>query len=81
LFYFPQNAIYFKTVSFSIEIILVFFINQAQKFKYQPGHIKVKGHQFQSVDDIQEKQYSSQTAFLKHHIWNAGKNGKMFGIA
>jgi len=36
------------------------FTNQALKFKYQPGHIKLKGHQFQSVDEI----------------WNAGKNAK-----
>jgi hypothetical protein len=34
----------------------MFFTNQAIKFKYQPGHIKVKGHQFQTVDEIQEKQ-------------------------
>jgi len=59
----------------------MFFINRVLKFKYQRGHIKLKGHQFQSIDEIQEKQYSSQSTFLKNHIWSAGKNANIFGIA
>jgi hypothetical protein len=59
----------------------MFLTNQALKFKYQPGHIKVKGHQFQLVNEIQEKQYSSHPEFLKYHILNAGKNVNMAGIA
>jgi hypothetical protein len=31
------------------------------KFKYQPGHLKVQGHQFQSVDEIQEKKLEQPT--------------------
>ena len=40
LFYFPQNAIYFIILSFSVQIILMFFLNHALKFKNQPGHLK-----------------------------------------
>jgi hypothetical protein len=39
--YFPQNSFCFITLSFFIQIILTFFINQALKYKYQPGCLKV----------------------------------------
>jgi len=35
----------------------------------------------QLVDEIQEKQYSSNLKFLKNHTWNVGKNANMAGIA
>ena len=60
----------------------MFFTNQALKFKYQQGHMKVIGHQCLSADEKQEKQHSNQPIFfLKNHIWNAGKNANMAGIA
>jgi len=36
LFYFPQNAIYFIILSFSGQIVLMFFIRIVQNFEYQP---------------------------------------------
>jgi hypothetical protein len=44
LFYFPQNAIYFISVSFSGQIIRMFFIKSAPKFEYQPWLAKVNVH-------------------------------------
>jgi hypothetical protein len=37
LFYFPQNAIHFIILSFSVQIIVTCFVNNAQKFKHKPG--------------------------------------------
>jgi hypothetical protein len=42
LFCFPQNCIYFLILRFSLQIILPFFIDHVFKFKYQPGHLRVK---------------------------------------
>jgi hypothetical protein len=39
---FPQNAIYFIILSFSVQIIIMFFINHVLKFKYQPSQINVQ---------------------------------------
>jgi len=41
LFYFPQNAVYFIALSFSIHIIFMFFINHVHELKYQTGDLKV----------------------------------------
>jgi hypothetical protein len=42
VFYFPQIAIYFIILSFSVQIILIFFINHVLKFKYQSIGLKIK---------------------------------------
>lgn len=41
LFYFPENAMNFIILSFSVQIIYKFFVNHTLKFKFQPGHLKV----------------------------------------
>jgi hypothetical protein len=41
IFYFPQHAIYFITLSFSVQIIFTFYIKGAQKCKYASHRIKV----------------------------------------
>jgi len=41
LFHFPQNVIYFRILSSSVQAILMFFVNHALKFKYRPGRLKV----------------------------------------
>jgi hypothetical protein len=46
LYYFPQNAIYFIMLCFSVQIILIFFINHALKCKYQPSHWKVNCYSY-----------------------------------
>jgi hypothetical protein len=43
LLYFTKNAIYFIILSFSVQIILVFFINHVLEFKYPPQSIKDYG--------------------------------------
>jgi len=42
LFYFPQNVIYVTILSLYVQTIRMFFIKHKLKFKYQPGHLKVK---------------------------------------
>jgi hypothetical protein len=42
LFYFPQNAIYSIIVSFSGQIVHMFFIRGVPKFEYQPWLAKGK---------------------------------------
>ena len=44
LFYFPQNTVYVIILSFSVHILLVIFIIHVPKFKYQPGHLKLKAN-------------------------------------
>jgi hypothetical protein len=41
MFYFLQKAVYFIILCFSVQIILMFFIQLAWKFYYQPGNKKV----------------------------------------
>jgi hypothetical protein len=40
--YFPKNAVYFIILSFSVQILLIVFRNNAIKFKSQPGYLKVR---------------------------------------
>jgi len=36
MFYFPPHAVYFVISSFSVQLILTFFITLVLKFKYLP---------------------------------------------
>jgi len=60
LFYVVQNAVHFIILSFSVHIIH-FFVNNAQKFKYQPSCLKVKAG---------GRTVHSEIHSLNNSIWN-----------
>jgi hypothetical protein len=47
------HAVYFTILSFPVQIILMFFLNNAQTFKYQPCHLMVMTEN-QYSDDLSQ---------------------------
>jgi hypothetical protein len=62
LFFFPHNAVYFMILSVLIQMIFMFYINEALKFKCLP--LAVNGH-------ILTHDNSSSVNHLQHRVSSA----------